>query len=78
MEQRLKIQALRLMLCLDAGLELIEDRDEFPRALAARYDKLRRIMIRAEMRYYRRNGQAAHRYQWSSSTADISSGVHAG
>ena len=52
----LKTQALRLILQIDAMLEPLEDTFEHLKPVdQARYPKLKRLITRAETRYYRRS-----------------------
>lgn len=65
----LKLQALRLMLSLDSLLEPFEDTFENVTIASEkiRYGKLRRLMKRAEIRYYRRTQKSPS--PWSLVTA---------
>jgi hypothetical protein len=52
----LKQEAIRLVLSLDEQLESLEDTFDVLKTVEnIRYKKLKRIMVRAESRYYRRS-----------------------
>lgn len=52
----LKLQALQLVLSIDSQLEPLEDTLSFPKSNdQQRYCKLKKLIVRAESRYYRRS-----------------------